>query len=350
MRVVVTGATGNVGTSVVQALIDDPRVEEIIGVARRLPELRMPKVEWVAADVVSSDLASIFRGADCVIHLAWLIQPSRDQPLMDEVNIRGSERVLQAVAVAKVPSVVVASSVGTYSPGPKDRLVEETWPTEGIPSCYYSRQKVAVERLMDRLELDSPSTRLVRLRPGIILKGEASAGIRRLFLGPLLPNFMVRRRLIPFVPRTKRLALQIVHSRDVGDAFRRAATGDAQGAFNIATEPVVDSRFLARLLGSRPVGVDPGLLRAAANLSWRLRIQPTDPSWLDMGLGTPLLDSSKAERELEWTPDHSADQTLAEFLTALREGESFPTPPLAGQAGGPMRIREFTSGIGSRQS
>jgi uncharacterized protein YbjT (DUF2867 family) len=37
MRIVVTGATGNVGTSVVQALADDPAVEEIVGLARGVP-------------------------------------------------------------------------------------------------------------------------------------------------------------------------------------------------------------------------------------------------------------------------------------------------------------------------
>ncbi|MDP9135302.1 MAG: NAD-dependent epimerase/dehydratase family protein, partial [Actinomycetota bacterium] len=78
MRIVVVGASGNVGTSVLDALAGDPAVEEIVGVARRRPSLTLPKTTWVQADVVDSDLTAILRGADCVIHLAWLIQPSRD--------------------------------------------------------------------------------------------------------------------------------------------------------------------------------------------------------------------------------------------------------------------------------
>jgi uncharacterized protein YbjT (DUF2867 family) len=35
MRVLITGATGNVGTSVLEALADEPAVEEIVGLARR---------------------------------------------------------------------------------------------------------------------------------------------------------------------------------------------------------------------------------------------------------------------------------------------------------------------------
>jgi uncharacterized protein YbjT (DUF2867 family) len=37
MKVVVTGATGNVGTSTVQALSESPEIDEIVGLARRKP-------------------------------------------------------------------------------------------------------------------------------------------------------------------------------------------------------------------------------------------------------------------------------------------------------------------------
>ena len=76
MRIVVTGATGNVGTSVVAALAGDARVSEIVGLARRLPRLSFPRTRWVQADVVSSRLTDHFRDADAVIHLAWVKQAS----------------------------------------------------------------------------------------------------------------------------------------------------------------------------------------------------------------------------------------------------------------------------------
>src|SRR5436190_10309021 len=103
MRVVVTGATGNVGTSVLQSMIGDERIDSILGVARRRPQMQMPKVEWVAADIRSADLASLFEGAEAVIHLAWLIQPSRDEQETESVNVVGAERVFDATADAGVP-------------------------------------------------------------------------------------------------------------------------------------------------------------------------------------------------------------------------------------------------------
>ncbi|MFN2478656.1 MAG: NAD-dependent epimerase/dehydratase family protein, partial [Pseudonocardiaceae bacterium] len=71
-RVVVVGATGNVGTSVVAALAEDPRVGSILGVARRRPQWSAPRTEWAQADIERDALVGLFRGADAVIHLAWL--------------------------------------------------------------------------------------------------------------------------------------------------------------------------------------------------------------------------------------------------------------------------------------
>src|SRR3954447_12035426 len=170
MRVVVTGATGNVGTSVLKALGDAAEVDSVLGLARRLPDGSWPKVQWSRADVTQDDLAALFRGADAVVHLAWRIQPSRDRAVTRAVNIDGSARVFRAVAEARVPALVYASSVGAYSPGPKDRLVSESWPTDGVPTSFYSRHKAQVERMLDEFERDLPDVRVVRMRPGLIFK------------------------------------------------------------------------------------------------------------------------------------------------------------------------------------
>ncbi len=55
MRIVITGASGNVGTSVIEALAGDDRVTEIVGVARRPVGWAHAKTRWVHADVVTAD-------------------------------------------------------------------------------------------------------------------------------------------------------------------------------------------------------------------------------------------------------------------------------------------------------
>lgn len=350
MRVVVIGATGNVGSAVVRALSDDPDVEDIVGVARRIPEWTVGRTRWTALDIARDDLVEVLRGADAVVHLAWLIQPSRDERTTHAVNVGGSARVFDAAARAGVPAVVYASSVGAYSPGPKDRAVDESWPTDGIRTSFYSRHKAAVERLLDRFEAEHPAVRVVRLRPGLIFQREAASEIRRLFAGPLLPNALVRRSLIPFVPDHPRLRFQAVHTHDVAEAYRLAVRdGSARGAFNVAAEPVLDSAGLARLLGARRVPVPGWLLHAAADLSWRARLQPTPAGWVDMGLGVPIMDASRARDELGWAPRHTAEDALEDLIAGLRDGSGLPTPPLAPDAGEHRRRDEvLQTGVGAR--
>ena len=347
MRIVVTGATGNVGTSVIRALGGDAQVDEIVGVARRLPAWTAPRTRWVQADVAQDDLRPLFAGADVVIHLAWLIQPSRDGAALERVNVHGSRRVFDAAAEAGVARLVHASSVGVYSPGPKDRAVDESWPREGVASSFYSRHKAAAEHALDAVE--ASGVRVVRLRPGLIFQRDAGPEVRRLFAGPLLPARLLRPGLLPVLPLPVGLVLQAVHADDVAEAYRLAALApDAQGAYNVAAEPVLDGATLGRLFRARPVRVPARALRALADLSWRARLQPTPPGWLDMGLGVPLMDTRRAREQLGWAPRHTATAALEELLAGMREPAGLPTPPLEPRAGGPLRVREFLTGVGRR--
>ena len=348
MKLVITGATGNVGTSLLAALRDETAVEEIVAIARRPAELADARARFVAADITHDDLVGHFRGADAVVHLAWLIQPSRDDRTLYAVNVDGSRRVFEAAAEAQVRALVYASSVGVYAPGPKDRAVDESWPATGIQSLFYSRHKAETERLLDILEREHPRMRVVRLRPALIFKREAATEIRRLFVGPLLPSRLVRRELIPAVPDTPRLRVQGVHSLDIGEAYRLAVMRDVRGAFNVAADPVIDPEVLSELLHARRVPVQPRFLRAAADVSWRLHLQPSPAGWIDLALGVPIMDTTRARTELGWKPRFTATQALTELLDGLRENADVPTPPLAGESGGPARIKEFLTGVGSK--
>lgn len=348
MRVVVTGGTGNVGTSVVAALEREHGVDSVLALARRAPDSGFGH-EFAVADVTSDDLAPHFKNADAVVHLAWAIQPSRDEASTRATNVDGSKRVFEAVAQAGVETLVYASSVGAYSPGPPDlHLVDESWPVEGIASSFYSRHKAEVERMLDEFELANPGCRVVRLRPALIFKGGAGAEIRRLFAGPLLPSPLVSPSRLPIFPWISGLSTQSVHSDDVGRAYVLAVTSDSSGAFNIAAEPVLNAATLRRGLGKRVVELPPGPVRGLCALSWRARLQPTPEGWFDMGMKSPLMSSARAERELGWTAERSATATLAELLQGMADGSGEGTPPLAHDAGGTLRSGEIATGIGGR--
>ncbi len=348
MRIVVVGASGNVGTSVLRALSADPGVDSVLGVARRRPGASFAKTEWAIADVTRDGLEQLFAGADAVIHLAWLIQPARDEATLRATNVEGSARVFEAVAAARVPRLVYASSVGAYSPGPKDRRVDESWPANGVETLFYSRHKAEVERILDRFEREQPDVAVVRLRPGLIFKRQAATGIRRLFAGPFLPGALLRKELIPIVPDTPRLRFQAIHSHDVGEAYRLAAVGTSRGAFNIAAEPILDPPELGRLLEARPVRVRARALQLAAEATFRARLQPAPRGWVDLALAVPLMDTTRAREELGFTPIHSSGEALLELLAGMREGADLDTPPLSKGTSGPLRERELRTGVGEK--
>lgn len=332
MRVVVIGATGNVGLALVRALHGDDRVNEVVPVARRRPYPPLPDVRWMSADIARDALAPVVAGADVVVHLAWLIQPSRDPQRLHQVNVAGTARLLDAIAEAEVPALVYASSVGAYSPGPRRDRVDESWPTHGIATSSYGRQKAYVERLLDAFESRHPHVRVARLRPGLIFQTEAAASQRRYFAGPLLPRALLRPGALPVVPHIAGVRFQTVHASDVADAYVLAALGEARGPFNIAADDVLTTTDVADLLEARPLQVPRSLARGVLDLTWRLRLHPLSPGWLDLAVAVPIMDTTHARTELGWTPRYSGKEALRTVLRGIATGAAGPTPPLRDQS------------------
>lgn len=348
MRVVVVGGSGNVGTAVLRRLVAEPAVDSLGGVVRRPPAGGGPpydRVDWTPADLgtpaAPGRLRSAFAGADAVVHLAWRLQPGHDLGALERINVGGSRAVVDAALAAGVRHLVYASSVGAYAPAPDDRRRDESWPTTGVRTSTYSRQKAAVERILDAVDQDRLA--VARIRPGIVLQPAAAAEIARYFLGPLLPTSLLgpllRPGRLPLLAWPRGLRLQIVHADDLADAFARALLAGTTGGLNVATEPVLGRELVARLLRPRAaVDVPAGVVRALATLAWTARLQPTEAGWIDLATSLPLLDTSRARTELGWTPQHGADDVLAEFLPALASGRGdgdspalVPRGPVAGR-------------------
>jgi UDP-glucose 4-epimerase len=324
MRVVVTGATGNLGTSCLQLLAEDRRVSQIVALARRAPRMNFDKTQFVELDVSRDVLEDRIEGADAVVHLAWELRPSHDRAALWRNNVEGSTRVFSAAARTGVRTLVYSSSIAAYSPGAG--RTDESWPRDGIPASNYSTQKVAVERRLDELEQLHPQLRVVRFRPALVFKRGAASGIQRLFLGSGVPSFAFRPGFVPFVPRG--LKLQCVHSIDVGQAVCLAVLSDVRGAFNLAAEPPLDAATLARLLKSRTLPVPAKALRALVSAAWELRLQPSEPGFVDLAFDAPLLSAERARLELGWRPRYGSEQALNELLDGLREGAGLDTPRL----------------------
>jgi nucleoside-diphosphate-sugar epimerase len=355
MRVVVVGASGNVGTAVLRALAEEPAVTSVVGVARRVPRadgsstISYPhdRAEWVRVDLtgtvdhVRGGLDQALAGADAVVHLAWAIQPSHDRAYRRRVNVGGTEAVIDAVVRNEVPHLVVVSSVGAYSPGPADdHLVDESWPTRGIPTSDYSVDKAAQERLLDALEARRPDLTVTRFRPALMFQAAAGAEVAGIFLGGLASRVV---RLVgkpgpgtqprfPLLPLPAGLRLQAMHADDAARAVRAAVVQRQAGTFNLASDEVLTGSDLADLLaGGRAVELPVAVVRTALAVAWRLRLVSVGEGWLDMAMQVPRLDAARAREELDWEPHRTTRQAVLEMVDALLDERDAATPPLSAE-------------------
>jgi UDP-glucose 4-epimerase len=326
-RIVVTGASGNVGTGVLRALARELPGAEVVGVCRRPPTggADYERVHWHAVDLSRPDAAlrliPAMRDADVVVHLALAVKPVLDDDYLYRANVRGSQAVLSAMTAAGVGQLVYASSLGIYAPGGGSTPVAEEWPDTGQDTSTYSRHKVVVERLLDEFERDHPDVAVSRFRPTVVVQREAAYLIRSLYLGPLVPRSalqMLRRRQLPVLPLPAGTALQFVHADDVGDAVVRMIRQRARGSFNVAAD-VVDARALGELVGGRPIALRPALVRSVVSALSAARVIALTPGWYDVAFNTPVMDTTKAQRVLGWTPAHSSTQSARELIEGLAD-------------------------------
>ncbi|WP_337059936.1 NAD-dependent epimerase/dehydratase family protein [Kineococcus sp. G2] len=340
MRIVITGAAGNVGTALLRRLAQrnaEGAGHEVVGIGRRLPPAdRSPydTATWTSLDIADparrGELHDVVRGADAVVHAAWLIQPARDSAELARVNLGGSREVVRAVRETGVPHLVHMSSIGTYAHHPDDdSRVDENWPATGIPTLQYSRDKAAVEAHLDVVEPESPGLTVTRVRPGLVFQRDSASEIARYFAGALVPARALGRVPLPVLPLPHGVRFQVVHADDLADALVRIVEQRAGGAFNLADEPVLGGRDLGRALNARTlVPVPHGLARAAVAASHHARIHPVKPGWFDLGMSVPVMDTNRARTELGWQPAHAAADVLTELLAGMREHAGTASPPL----------------------
>ncbi len=331
MRIVVTGASGNLGTACLRELAAGGD-HEVVGVARRRPPGPVAdgrsSVTWRALDVGYDDLDSVLSGADAVVHLSWMFQPTHRPAETWQTNVIGTRRLLDAVRRRGVPVVVCASSVAAYSPVDHDRPIDEGWHTDGASAAAYCREKAYNERVLDAFEQSSPGTRVVRLRPSFVFQRSAASEQRRIFGGPLLRPAMLDRRFVPVLPVPRGLRMQAVHAGDVARAVAAAVERPVSGAFNLAADGVLGAEDLGALLDARPVRLPPGLMRAGLDAAWHARLAPVPGSLLSAVMSLPLLATERARAELDWTPRHTAEQAVGDMLEGAAMSAGSQMPPL----------------------
>jgi nucleoside-diphosphate-sugar epimerase len=141
VKVFVTGGTGFIGGEIVRQLRD--RGDDVVCLVRT--PAKASKLEALGCELVAGDLADTkairagIEGCDAVIHAAAMYEvgiPSSQRQPMREANVGGTENVLGAALVAKVPKVVYVSTVGIGQT--HGETIDESYeaPDGPFTSCY----------------------------------------------------------------------------------------------------------------------------------------------------------------------------------------------------------------------
>lgn len=159
-KIVVTGALGHIGSSLIRSLPRAFQNTEIVLVdnlaAQRYCSLfDLPpegRYRFVEADVLTADLSKLFSDADAIIHLAAITNAAgsfENQTEVERVNLVGTERVAQA-CLATGSRLLFLSTTSVY--GTQEEVVDEDCPVSDLrPQSPYADSKLKAERLLESL-------------------------------------------------------------------------------------------------------------------------------------------------------------------------------------------------------
>jgi nucleoside-diphosphate-sugar epimerase len=324
LTVAVTGPTGEIGISSVDALEQSSEVQRIIGMARRpfdASEHGWSKTEYRQGDILDRDAVdALVADADVVIHLAFIIMGSREESA--RINLAGTRNVFAATVSADRPRrLVYTSSVAAYGYHADNPVpITEDVPPRGSPEHYYSEQKAACEAALADITLGSPLEVYV-LRPCIVAGPKAPALAEAMpwnqLPGPVKRVTQALPLLKPPFPDPG-TPLQLVHHDDVAAAIALAATTSAPpGAYNIAADGVLSMSDVAEALGARPFRLPRVAASAASEVIARLPFVPSAMEWLHVGRTSVVMDTAKAKSDLGWAPKYTAAETLSALGAAI---------------------------------
>lgn len=172
MKVLITGANGFLGSWLTKALNEKGfDVSILVRPTSDLSELQGCKFNKIFGDVTDPDsLNKAFAGMDGVFHLAGVVAyKKKDRPLMEKVNVLGTQYVLDAIEKQKVKKLLHLSSVVAIgaSTDPKHVLNEESPYTIGHLNLGYFETKKAAEDLV-KARLKNQSFEAVMVNPSTI--------------------------------------------------------------------------------------------------------------------------------------------------------------------------------------
>ena len=306
--IAITGVSGYLGQRLLDALEKDPDVERIVGTDVAAPAAWAAKVVVHRLNKVGPGLADVWKGVDTVVHLAFVVNPMRDDRLMHEINVGGFRNVLDAVAATGVRKFVYTSSVSAYGAHPDNPVpLTEDSPLRANPEFNYAEHKAETEEILDGWQKEHPEVLVTVLRPAIVF-------------GPHVSNFISRTLEAPRFLAVKGYSppLQVVHEDDVASALRLCVQRDLPGVYNCAADGAIEQAEVLALAGKKRLEIDEDTIVPLATAMWKLGLSETPPGEVNF-LMYPYVISNAKLQAAGWTPRSSNREALLATFEANRD-------------------------------
>lgn len=320
MTVLVTGAAGHVGLTLIPKLLEMGRTVRAVD-RQTNPTLQALPVEFVQADI--RDIASLeraFDGVETVYHMAAYISIQMyEWPTLEAVNVKGVQNIVTLCQKYKVRRLVHFSSIEALDVNPKDRPIDETNalvpPDFKIP---YPRSKAEGQRIVLKAVAEGLDAVIV-YPTGII--GPNDYGCRA-------SNQILLSTAQGKIPAIPNLSFDFVDVRNVaGGAIAAEQKGVRGEGYMLSNRQFAFPELLgkvATLVGVKPPRtVSPAIIKLITPIMERVARLRGVESVLTRASIFPLFNShevshAKATRELGYTP-LPIDQTLADTVAWFRK-------------------------------
>ena len=310
-RVLVTGASGYLGSQVMAALAARRDISAM-ALDVREPKQHLPGIGYEVADIRSAEIDSIiFRHApEVVVHLASIVTPGKGSKREFEysVDVDGTRNLLEACVRHRVRRIIVSSSGAAYGyHADNPAWLTENDPLRGNQSFAYSWHKRLVEEMLADYRSRHPGLEQIVFRIGTVLGATVRNQITDLFDKPRL--IAIRGSDSPFV---------FIHDRDVVAAIVYAVDAVTTGIYNVAGDGALTIHQIAAKLGKRCVSFPPALLRLALRVLKALGLTQYGPEQLDFLRYRPVLDNARLKNEFGFIPRLTSAQVFDLYLEARR--------------------------------
>ena len=243
LTVAITGASGYMGSRLIEKLDREGSVDRILGFDLKPPAVRSDKLLFDSVDIRSDALRPRLKGVDVVVHLAFVMDPIKDETEMRDINVHGSQNVFEAAAEGGVRKIVYPSSAVAYGAHPDNEIpLTEESPLRANLDFSYAAHKLEVEYAIKEFRREHPDMTFTIFRPAIVFGSHVDNAWSHFLEAPVV--FGVRGHSPP---------LQFVHEEDVADALLFAVQKDLDGPYNLAAKDELSSEEIVRMSGKRRV-------------------------------------------------------------------------------------------------